>query len=177
MTADPALFFDGRRGPGSTHGGAPTRVFEIDRTTWTEIPGSEEQHRPAITDTNDFFGGYERGRRELFDDWMRGLAGQVPDPPCQEAAWMTSSGAATTCSMPRPGTVTHWYCDTVMEGESATALSSMSTTRRRPSNVGGFIGSAGHSSVLQDRHGNWWRATTMWIGVHDLFDAASDCSL
>jgi hypothetical protein len=36
--------------------------------------------------------------------------------------------------------------------------------------VGGFMGSAGHSCVCADRHGNSWRVTTMWIGVHDLFE-------
>jgi hypothetical protein len=36
--------------------------------------------------------------------------------------------------------------------------------------VGGFMGSAGHSCVFQDKHSNWWRVTTLWIGIHDLFE-------
>jgi hypothetical protein len=36
--------------------------------------------------------------------------------------------------------------------------------------VGGFMGSAGHSCVFQDKHANWWRVTTLWIGMHDLFE-------
>jgi hypothetical protein len=31
----------------------------------------------------------------------------------------------------------------------------------------GFITSAGHGCLFQDRYGNWWRAVTMLIGVHE----------
>jgi hypothetical protein len=34
----------------------------------------------------------------------------------------------------------------------------------------GFITSAGHSCLFQDRYGNWWRATTMLVGVNDRFE-------
>jgi len=49
-----------------------------------------------------------------------------------------------------PGTVAHWYCDTVMEGESATGP--FQHVDYAPAS---FIGSAGHRSMFQDRHGNW----------------------
>ena len=36
--------------------------------------------------------------------------------------------------------------------------------------AGGFIGGAGHSSVFEDRYGNWWEITTMWIGNSNEFE-------
>ncbi len=91
VTGDPALFFDedGRawlyHGLGSHQ---PTKVFEIDRRTWTEIPGSERQLRPAITNLADLYGGYERGRRELLGEEDAGAwLGRFAMLPCQEAAW------------------------------------------------------------------------------------------
>jgi xylan 1,4-beta-xylosidase len=69
-----------------------------------------------------------------------------------------------------PGTVTHWYCDTVMEGSTPTGPFKQVDYAPVSLKVGGFMGSAGHSCVFQDKHANWWRVTTLWIGVHDLFE-------
>jgi hypothetical protein len=173
-TGDPALFFDDDGRAWLYHGlGAnqPTKVFEIDRKTWTEIPGSERQLRPAVTNLVDLYGGYERGRRELLGEedaaaWL----GRFAQLPCQEAAWMTKRGGRYYLQYATPGTVTEWYCDTVMEGASPTGPFRHVPYAPASLKVGGFMGSAGHSCVFQDRHGNWWRMTTMWVGVHDLFE-------
>ena len=69
-----------------------------------------------------------------------------------------------------PGTVSQWYCDTVMEGDSPVGPFRHVDYAPVSLKAGGFMGSAGHSCVFQDNHGNWWRVTTMWIGVHDLFE-------
>jgi hypothetical protein len=170
-TGDPALFLDQGRA-WLYHGlGQPTKVFEIDPTTWTEIRGSERQLRPAITNLADFFGGYERGRRELLGEadagnWLH----KFSILPCQEAAWMTRRNGRYYLQYATPGTVTQWYCDTVMEGESPTGPFRHVDYAPASLKVGGFMGSAGHSCVFQDRHGNWWRITTMWVGMHDLFE-------
>ena len=34
----------------------------------------------------------------------------------------------------------------------------------------GFVTSAGHSCLFQDRDGKWWRAVTMLIGVNNRFE-------
>jgi xylan 1,4-beta-xylosidase len=170
-TKDPALFFDGGR-VWLYHGlGQPTRVFEIDRKTWTEIPGSERQLRPEIKDVAGFFGGYERGRRELLDEtdtsaWL----GKFAILPCQEAAWMTRHNGRYYLQYATPGTVAAWYCDTVMEGDSPTGPFRHVDYAPVSLKVGGFMGSAGHSCVFTGKSGRFWRATTMWIGVHDLFE-------
>jgi xylan 1,4-beta-xylosidase len=172
VTGDPDLFLDDDGRAWLYHGlGQPTKVFEINTKTWTEIAGSERQLRPAITNLADFFGGYERGRRELLDEtdpsvWL----GRFKILPCQEAAWMTKRDGRYYLQYATPGTVTQWYCDAVMEGESPTGPFRHVDYAPASLKVGGFMGSAGHSCVFQDKYGNWWRATTMWVGVHDLFE-------
>ena len=69
-----------------------------------------------------------------------------------------------------PGTVNQWYCDVALEGDAPAGPFRLADYSPVSMKAGGFIGSAGHSCVFQDRHGNWWRVTTMWIGVHDLFE-------
>ena len=69
-----------------------------------------------------------------------------------------------------PGTVTQWYCDVVLEGDSPTGPFQLVEDSPVSLKVGGFMGSAGHSCVFQDRQRNWWRVTTMWVGVYDLFE-------
>jgi xylan 1,4-beta-xylosidase len=170
-TGDPALFFD--QGHAWLYHGLsyPTKVFEIDTKTWTELPGSERQVRPAITNLGDLFGGYERGRRELWGEEDTGAwLNKFSQLPCQEAAWMTKYQGRYYLQYSTPGTVTEWYCDTVMEGQSATGPFRHVDYAPASLKVGGFMGSAGHSCVFQDRHGNRWRVTTMWIGVHHLFE-------
>lgn len=172
VTSDPCLFFDDDGRAWLYHGlGQPTKAFGIDTATWREIPGSERQLRPRTTEVAAFFGGYERGRRELLDEantasWL----GRFKVLPCQEAAWMTKRDGRYYLQYATPGTVTQWYCDTVMEGPSATGPFREVPYAPVSAKVGGFMGSAGHSCVFRDRHGNWWRVTTMWVGVHDLFE-------
>ena len=171
VTGDPCLFFDEGRA-WLYHGlGKPTKVFEIDTKTWTERPNSEKQLRQETANPSGFVGGYERGRRELVDeidstDWL----GKFKMLPCQEAAWMTKRDGKYYLQYATPGTVTHWYCDTVMEGPSPTGPFKQVDYAPVSLKVGGFMGSAGHSCVFQDKHANWWRVTTLWVGVYDLFE-------
>jgi DUF1680 family protein len=171
VTGDPCLFFDDGRA-WLYHGlSKPTKVFEIDTKTWREIPNSEIQLRPALTDFKDAFGGYERGRRELVAEVDTGSwHDRFKTLPCQEAAWMTKRDGKYYLQYATPGTVTHWYCDTVMEGSSPTGPFKPVDYAPVSLKVGGFMGSAGHSCVFQDKYSNWWRVTTLWIGVHDLFE-------
>ncbi len=106
VTGDPCLFFDDGRA-WLYHGlGKPTRVFEIDTRTWTEIPNSDRQLRPGINDHADFFGGYERGRRELVAELDTGSwLGKLKTSPCQEAAWMTKRDGRYYLQYATPGTL------------------------------------------------------------------------
>lgn len=169
---DPVLFFDDDGRGWVYHGlGQPTKVFEINTNTWTEIPGSEVQLRMAVTNVADVAGGYERGRREVFAETDTGsFLGQFKILPCQEAAWMTKYKGRYYLQYATPGTVSQWYCDVAMEGSSPNGPFKLADYSPVSFKVGGFMGSAGHSGVFQDRNGQWWRVTTMWIGVQDLFE-------
>jgi hypothetical protein len=169
---DPALFFDDDGRAWLYHGlGKPTRVFEINTNTWSEIPGTDVQLRAEVTNTADFIGGYERGRRELFAETdTESLLGNLKTMPCQEAAWMTKRNGRYYLQYSTPGTVSQWYCDVALEGAKPTGPFTLADYSPVSMKVGGFIGSAGHSCVFQDRNRQWWRVTTMWIGVHDLFE-------
>lgn len=172
VTGDPALFFDDDGRAWLYHGlGKPTKVFEIDTRTWREIPGSEVQLRPDVTSVADFVGGYERGRRELVAETDTGAwLGKFKMLPCQEAAWMTKRNGRYYLQYSTPGTVTQWYCDVALEGDSPTGPFKPTDYSPVSLKVGGFMGSAGHSCVFRDKQGNWWRTATMWIGVYDLFE-------
>ena len=169
---DPALFFDDDGRAWLYHGlGDPTSVFELNTNSWTEIPGSEVRLRTKVANAADFAGGYERGRREIFAETdTYGLLDNLKTLPCQEAAWMTKRAGRYYLQYATPGTVSQWYCDVALEGPSPTGPFKVVDYSPVSFKVGGFIGSAGHSCVFQDRAQQWWRVTTMWIGVHDLFE-------
>lgn len=171
--ADPSLFEDDGRlflyhGLGE---GAPTKVMEIDTRSFTPVPGSDRELRPRIRSVDELVGGIELGRRELSDEIDTGsFLGKFRMLPCQEGTWMTKANDRYYLQYATPGTITQWYSDVVMEGP--TALGPFRHVPWSPSSMmaGGFIGSAGHGCMVQDKHGNWLRMSTMWIGVHNRFE-------
>jgi len=169
---DPDLFFDDDGRVYLYYGlGGPTFGFELDPETMTEIPGTHVELRPRIESLDAFYGGYERGKRDVFAEIDTGpFLDKFTNLPCPEAAWMTKRNGRYYLQYATPGTVSHWYCDTVMEGDSPTGPFHHVDYAPVSMKVGGFIGSAGHSCVFQDKHDNWWRVTTMWIGVYHLFE-------
>lgn len=173
VVADPCLFIDEGRffvyhGLGANQG---TKCFELDPETLTEIPGSEKVLRPALKGISDYEGGYHRGRRELFgqtdaSEWLDKFSME----PCPEAAWMTRHGNTYYLQYATPGTVSQWYSDIVMTGDTPQGPFTECDYNPVSMKAGGFIGSAGHSSVFADKNGRLWRVTTMWIGRHNLFE-------
>lgn len=169
---DPCLFIDDDGRFYVYYGlDSPTGCFELGRKTFTEIPGSDRVVRPNHIDPAKATGGYERGRRELIAEVdTSACLDKFKNRPCQEGAWMTKYNGRYYLQYATPGTVTQWYCDVVLEG--LTPLGPFKYCDYAPASmkVGGFIGSAGHSCVFQDFHGNWWRVTTTWVGVDGLFE-------
>lgn len=170
---DPALFADGGRlflyhGLGE---GAPTRVMELDTKSFTPIAGTEKELRPRIKETSELTGGIELGRREIFDETdTSAFPGKLHKLPCQEGSWMTKANGRYYLNYATPGTLTQWYSDVVMEGPTPTGPFRAVDYSPAAMMAGGFIGSAGHGCFFQDRHGNWLRMGTMWIGVHNPFE-------
>lgn len=171
--ADPALFIDKGRffvyyGLGADQ---PTKCFELDPHTFTEIPGTLKQLRDEITNVDDCLSGYQFGRRELYDETdATAWKGKFTRVPCTEGAWMIKHKDRYYLQYATPGTICNWYCDIVMEGNSPDGPFIEQPYNPVSLKVGGFIGSAGHSCVFKDKFGNWWHVTSMWVGNHNEFE-------
>ena len=171
--ADPCLFIDDGRfyfyyGLGAEQS---TTFFEVNPKTFEEIEGTKKVLREYITDVKECTSGYHFGRRELYDEidasaWM----GKFEKIPCPEGAWIVKNNDKYYLQYATPGTICNWYCDIVMESDSANGGFVEQPYNPVSLKVGGFIGGAGHSCVFKDKYGNWWQATSMWIGNHDEFE-------
>lgn len=171
--ADPCLFIDEGRfyfyyGLGGTQS---TTFFEVDPATFKEIEGTKKVLREYVTDVNQCKSGYQFGRRELYDEidasaWQ----GKFTKVPCPEGAWVIKNNGKYYLQYATPGTICNWYCDVVLESDSANGGFVEQSYNPVSLKVGGFIGGAGHSSVFKDKYGNWWQATSMWVGNHDEFE-------
>ena len=171
--ADPCLFIDDGRfyfyyGLGAEQS---TTFFEVNPETFEEIDGTKKVLRDYIPDVKECTSGYHLGRRELYDEidasaWM----GKFEKIPCPEGAWIVKNNDKYYLQYATPGTICNWYCDIVMESDSANGGFVEQPYNPVSLKVGGFIGGAGHSCVFKDKYGNWWQATSMWIGNHDEFE-------
>ena len=171
--ADPCLFIDDGRfyfyyGLGAEQS---TTFFEVNPETFEEIEGTKKVLREYITDVKECISGYHFGRRELYDEidasaWM----GKFEKIPCPEGAWIVKNNDKYYLQYATPGTICNWYCDIVMESDSANGGFVEQPYNPVSVKVGGFIGGAGHSCVFKDKYGNWWQVTSMWIGNHDEFE-------
>lgn len=171
--ADPCLFIDDGRfyfyyGLGAEQS---TTFFEVNPETFEEIEGTKKVLREYITDVKECTSGYHFGRRELYDEidasaWM----GKFQKIPCPEGAWIVKNNDKYYLQYATPGTICNWYCDIVMESDSANGGFIEQPYNPVSLKVGGFIGGAGHSCVFKDKYGNWWQTTSMWIGNHDEFE-------
>lgn len=88
----------------------------------------------------------------------------------QEAAWLTKYNGKYYLQNSNPGTACPWYSDSVWVSDSPEGPFEMPDYATASMKVGGFINSTGHSCVFQDFYGNYWRVTTMWVGVHAGFE-------
>ena len=171
--ADPCLFIDDGRfyfyyGLGAEQS---TTFFEVNPETFEEIEGTKKVLREYITDVKECISGYHFGRRELYDEidasaWM----GKFEKIPCPEGDWIVKNNDKYYLQYATPGTICNWYCDIVMESDSANGGFVEQPYNPVSLKVGGFIGGAGHSCVFKDKYGNWWQVTSMWIGNHDEFE-------
>ncbi len=169
--ADPSLLIDEGRYFVYYGLGNGIRRFELDPKDFSMIEGSEESIIPKVTDVNACEGGYEFGRREIFDeiqapDWK----GRFERTPCEEGSWVTRVGDTYYLQYATPGTICIWYCDAVMTAPSPEGPFTLEPYNPVSLKAGGFIGSAGHSGVFSDRYGNWWEITTMWVGNSNEFE-------
>lgn len=169
--SDPSMFIENGR-YFILHGlGTRIRMFELDPKDFSEIPGSERIIRDKIESVDQCEGGYEFGRREIYDEIEAlGWKGRFERTPCEEGSWMVKNNGKYYLQYATPGTICIWYCDAVMTSDDIDGEFTLEDYNPVSLKAGGFIGSAGHSGVFSDRYGNWWEITTMWVGNSNEFE-------
>jgi xylan 1,4-beta-xylosidase len=90
--------------------------------------------------------------------------------PWVEGAWMTRHAGTYYLQYSAPGTQFKAYADGVYTGTNPMgpfAYAPYSPFSHKPT---GFIGGAGHSSIVEDSDDNFWHVTTMTISVRHMFE-------
>ena len=169
--ADPCLFVDPPSGHVFMYHGlnAPIRGVELDRKTFAEIPGTETQLMPALDRAAKIEHGWEVCTADN-NEASPGGRGDKTFRPCREGSWMTFHDGKYFLQYASPGTTVAGYADGVLIGDSPLGPFTYSQHSPISAKRSGFITSAGHSCLFQDRYKNWWRATTMLVGVHNRFE-------
>jgi len=103
--------------------------------------------------------------------WHRfGECNEGSGPPWMEGAWMTKHEGKYYLQYAAPGTEFNVYADGVAVSDQP--LGPFEDAAHNPFSMkaGGYAGGAGHGSTFQDRHGNWWHASTICISVNHRFE-------
>jgi hypothetical protein len=169
--ADPAFFVDPPSGRLFMYHGLdkPIRGVELDPKTFAELPGTHTQLMPALDPSRGIVNGWEVCTWDN-SEASKPMRSNRTFLPCREGPWMTCLNGKYYLQFASPGTTVPGYADGVLIGESPLGPFTYSQHSPISRKASGFITSAGHSCLFQDRHGNWWRAVTMLIGVHERFE-------
>jgi hypothetical protein len=169
--ADPCLFVDPPTNRLFMYHGIerPIRGVELDAQTLAEVPGTSRPLMPPPTTRPRMPDGWEVCTWDN-NDQSPGMRGNKSWLPCREGAWMTFRAGTYYLQYASPGTTVPGYADGLLTGPSPLGPFTPSPHSPISRKDGGFITSAGHGCLFQDRHGNWWRAATMLIGVRDRFE-------
>lgn len=171
--SDPTLFIDEGRffifhGLGVNQS---IRCFEVDPETFAEIPDSERILHTFPNKIDDYEAGYHFGRREIYDEIdARHWQGRFRWLPSPEGAWVVRHNDKYYLQFATPGTICIWYADVLLTSDRPDGPYEVAPYSPVSLKAGGFIGGAGHSGVFQDRYGNWWEITSMWVGNRDPFE-------
>lgn len=171
--SDPTLFIDEGRffifhGLGVDQS---IRCFEVKPETFEEIPDSERILVSFPKKADEYTSGYHLGRREIYDEIdARDWEGRFRWLPSPEGAWVVRHNDKYYMQYATPGTICIWYADILQVADTPDGPYTEVPYNPVSLKAGGFIGGAGHSSVFQDRYGNWWEITSMWVGNRDPFE-------
>ena len=190
---DPCFFLDDD-GKIYNYGGAlESNVVELKPEDFSGKGGTNRQITPKTKGAETLINspyGLHQGKSEYegrYSDWnkpetldtarlIRTNPPQVPQfstvsvDSMQEAAWMTKYNGKYYLQNSNPGTACPWYSDSVYVSDYPDKDFKLADYATASLKVGGFINSTGHSCVFKDFNGNWWRITTMWVGVHAGFE-------
>ncbi|MDD4921090.1 MAG: discoidin domain-containing protein [Bacteroidales bacterium] len=181
---DPAIFFDSNGMPYILWGMNESNIMPLHPKDLSEIKDATRKMLvPRLRTEEDFAAanpsyGLYQGQREFGRvNWnlpgsldTESLIGKFLSAPSQEGPWLTKHGGRYYLENASSGTANPWYSDCVWESDSIMGPYRLADYAPSSMKVGGFISSAGHSCVFQDKYGNWWKATTMWVGVYAGFE-------
>lgn len=190
---DPCYFLDDDGKIYDYFGGHENVVARLNPKDFTEVPKTKVQLTPKTKGAETLINspyGLHQGKAEYetrYSDWnkpetldtTRLIRRNPPQKPqfstvsedsMQEAAWLTKYNGKYYLQNSNPGTACPWYSDSVYVSDYPDKDFKLADYATASLKVGGFINSTGHSCVFQDFNGNWWRVTTMWVGVHAGFE-------
>src|SRR5688500_7311087 len=165
---DPCLFVDPPTGRTFMYHGLERPIFgvELDRKTFAEVAGTSKQLMETFEKTSKIRDGWEVCTWDNSEK-SPGMRSTKTFNPCREGAWMTFRDGKYYLQYASPGTTVPGYADGLLTGPSPLGPFEYSQHSPISRKASGFITSAGHGCLFQDRHGNWWRAVTMLIGVNE----------
>ena len=167
---DPCLFVDPQSGRVFMYHGLedPIRGVELDRKTFEEVEGTDTQLLAPV-DIKHIENGWDVCTWDNSES-SKGMRSDGTFRTCREGSWMTFVGGKYYLQFATPGTTVPGYCDAYAIGDSPLGPFKISPASPMSRKDSGFITSAGHSCLFEDRYGNSWRVVTMLIGVHDRFE-------
>ncbi len=169
---DPCLFVDPPTKKVYMYWGLekPFQGVELDPNNgFKEVEGTKKQLMPAVDPAAHPEDGWEVCTWDN-NEASKGMRGKGTFNPCREGSWMTFFGGKYYLQYASPGTTVPGYADGLFMGDSPLGPFTYSQESPISQKDSGFITSAGHSCLFQDKYGNWWRAVTMLIGVHERFE-------
>jgi hypothetical protein len=148
----------------------PIYGVQVDRSSFAPLG-----ERLALINENEVEHGWERrGENNVIaapsTPMEEALLKLLGTKPFIEGAYMTKNNGLYYLQYAAPGTEHNVYCDGAYVSDSP--LGPFTYQRHNPfsSKPGGFINAAGHGSTFQDKHGNWWHASTVRISVNNPFE-------
>jgi len=106
----------------------------------------------------------------ITDEKLDKLRAVFGNAPFIEGAWMDKYEGKYYLQYSSPGTQYNVYADGVYVSEHPLGPFKLAKNNPYSYKPGGFIPGAGHGSTMQDRHGNYWHASTMRISVNYKFE-------
>jgi hypothetical protein len=182
---DPDLFLDDDGKLYMIGGLGEVTLWEVNASDFTTVPGSKREIIPNFKGKGKFeaanspyglyyghnvYGHEDWDKNESLDTSSLDLSAAKSGAPTLEGNWMTKRNGRYYLQDSNPDTGCPWYSDSVWEADNIKGPYKLADYSPASMKVGGFINSTGHSCVFQDRYGNWWRVTTMWIGVRYGFE-------
>lgn len=188
ISFDPCFFLDDDGKIYNYFGALESNVTELRADDFSVIGGTHRQITPKTKGAEVLINspyGLHQGKNEYegrYCDWnkpetldtARLIRTENPEVPqfstvskdsMQEAGWMTKYNGKYYLQNSNPGTACPWYSDSVYVSDFPNKDFKLTDYATASMKVGGFINSTGHSCVFKDFNGNWWRITTMWVGV------------